>query len=396
MKILTYFADMLRADLAELELKNRRGPLYTFLENQGSVFYSKAYTPAPDTPRSMSVFFSGLPPVESGNVYRTSWPRKSSNWPNAESLLTKLLQLGFKIFIFTATEHARTNLIPGNVAGACQFFATKESLTQALRGTHANEDVFVFYQNFDYHLEVDSLMGSQKAHSKGLVRVVSDIAQLFSSLPDQFFDTYYIFSDHGCEFFEEGKFVSEHLDEGRSRIFLAKTTQSAVCGLKENRNLVSIEDLHFDILWECGYRDGQLQNREWIFIEDYPRGFFRHENRRLTEWLFVHRSGKKYRISACYENDDTERFLTEASAALIAEASDQTVSFGHYLVDYKELQTGSNHQEPDAFFLNREKVHWTPTKRHLLVRLFFAFSKYRRLIIFLDDLLNILRKRPLS
>ena len=77
MRVLFLFIDMLRPNrygLYNQKLENNK--IDNAIIELGGTLYTNCFSPAPDTPRSMASFYTGLSPIENGCNTRVKWPSK--------------------------------------------------------------------------------------------------------------------------------------------------------------------------------------------------------------------------------------------------------------------------------------------------------------------------------
>jgi hypothetical protein len=269
-KVLIYFADMLRADL--LNFHKPGSHLETTLLELGGIFFSRAYTPSPDTPRSLSCFFSGLNPTGHGTDMRTKWPRFSSRTPH-ESLLASLSTAGFSVTaLMPWQEIERGMLFPEDCwNGKVQII--DDPVLAELAVAEAERSV-LFVTDNRYHDVVDLGASFRQSHSFGANLVAKGLKYWLDS---QSWDLVLLFSDHGCKYSWERSSGLYLLDDNRTKItlFLHGKGDSGVKNDSELRSITDIfptlaEALNFsapDSLDGVSLRKGGLNRR--IAIEDY-------------------------------------------------------------------------------------------------------------------------------
>lgn len=75
MKILLAFFDMIRVDHIQMYNPQAEKTVFdTMFQKIGGTLFSKCYTPAPDTPRSLACLWSGYVPSNNGCDTRIKWP----------------------------------------------------------------------------------------------------------------------------------------------------------------------------------------------------------------------------------------------------------------------------------------------------------------------------------
>lgn len=301
-RVLIYFIDMFRAELFE---ENQT----QWMAELGGVHYTNAWSPAPDTPRGLSSFLYGRYPSESGHFTRADYPLPKKKKSNV-SILETFSSNDFAVFVLQSKIDASyVRLVPPTPPQGWRYFTAREELLEALQLVPVDQKIIVFYQNNDYHYEIDRARNSFLGHALGVERVASDIELLTNTLGTSFFNLGYFFSDHGCLFTEEEVDESSWLDERRGRSFLFKT-DFAGAGVVPSSDIIDLPQFHGMILRDVfGVRCGRGL-AGWTVIEDYPLNHFPLENGRLTEWLVLGPSGIRLRCSASHSEPDNEIIAT--------------------------------------------------------------------------------------
>lgn len=203
MKILLYFADMVRADLLNEGSDKDSFDLNRVLNSLGGIRFKNAHTPSPDTPRSLGVFFTGKFPKNNGCVSRSDWPGHSIEESQID-LFTAFLQSGFEVLTCVYPIEVSTGrFFPRRVKKSLQYFRNLGDLS--IRSKNIGGDQLIFIQDNDYHFEVDDRFGHYSAHKAGQKRVARNLEGFLNRFPSEYFDITVVFSDHGCRFSSENQ-----------------------------------------------------------------------------------------------------------------------------------------------------------------------------------------------
>lgn len=197
MKILFFFCDMLRPDKVE------GGQVYDIFKRLGGTWYTNAYTPTPETPRAMAVFYTGLYPAKNGCIKRGMWPYYFQI-PDLENIFSLLLKQGYKNYYYASpySFSPREGIVPKGFDQYAELVFDYKTLVEKV---HADKsDNLCVYAGFDdYHDAVDiyscgSVVSRDKADRVGQTHLKACMEQLLDAAGSDFFDKIIIFSDHGC------------------------------------------------------------------------------------------------------------------------------------------------------------------------------------------------------
>ena len=197
MRILFFFCDMLRPDKVE------NGAVYDIFKRLGGTWYTNAYTPAPETPRAMAAFYTGLYPAKNGCLKRGMWPYYFQN-PDLENIFSLLAKQGYKNYYYASpySFSPKEGIVPKGFDRYAEIvFDYKTLVEKALADKGDNLCVYAGFD--DYHDAVDiyscgSVVSRDEADGVGQTHLKACMEQLLDAAGSDFFDKIIIFSDHGC------------------------------------------------------------------------------------------------------------------------------------------------------------------------------------------------------
>ena len=237
-----FFADMLRANLLFSDADARiRNPLEQLLAQLGGTLFSNCITSAPDTPRSMGIFFSGQSPSSNGLNRRSMWPGPFLS-PSTEVLFGRVIEAGHPLKIVAQSVEAAGLLFPSEIQAHATFFASPEQLA-AQRGPNEPLEI-TFVQSNSYHDVVSARAGHKSAHLEGCRILAEEIQNALDSLALGPGDQFVLFSDHGCKLSNDGYGLHEYINRDRSQVAFYHSDFSNG-SMKANDGLFAMEDIHF-------------------------------------------------------------------------------------------------------------------------------------------------------
>jgi len=203
MRILFFFCDMLRPDKVE------GGQVYDIFKRLGGTWYTKAYTPTPETPRAMAAFYTGLYPAKNGCTKRGMWPYYFQK-PELENIFSLLAKQGYKNYYYASpySFSPKEGIAPKGFDQYAELvFDYKTLVEKALADKSENLCVYAGFD--DYHDAVDiyscgSVVSQDEADEVGQKHLKNCMEQLLDAAGTGFFDKIVIFSDHGCMLKSDG------------------------------------------------------------------------------------------------------------------------------------------------------------------------------------------------
>lgn len=272
MKILIYFADMLRADLVE----KKSNYLIDHLSEVGGTSYTRCYSPGPDTPRGTSCLFSGQFPINNGVTLRDTWPRFGYSSSNP-SIFRKFIDSGYEVVTWLdPADLQRNHSLPPD----CDNQATNVHSLSELKNfcSLGYQNSLVYVQDSGYHDAVDIEYKLSDPHDFGLYKVTE---KLKSVLECDAFDLIVIFSDHGCKFANELSDPFSMVDDNRIRSFLFIHEKGKTPSFKTEQKLTSLADVYPTVLRTAGIPSTGLKfdgtdlsendKDKIIIVEDYSK-----------------------------------------------------------------------------------------------------------------------------
>lgn len=269
MRIMIIFIDMIRANRHfGFDAASENSKFAQFLQRLGGVTYTNCFTQAPDTPRSLATFYSGLPPVENGCDLRYKWPGEYLK--TKDDLFNFLLNYGYHIDFFSNPKERELGLFPD---------------MKKLRITHNNNMDFKLFLSTlskrekqltyislpDFHWAIDDYGATKKGEEFGNSRVNSCIRMLekYGKLED--YDHVFFYSDHGFKFHEEFQLESrfEFVNWDRTNVIFHHYKRNDN-SFAVNTSLTTLTDFFpaFKSLITQGYAF-ELPKCSHITVEDY-------------------------------------------------------------------------------------------------------------------------------
>ncbi|MCQ2603497.1 MAG: hypothetical protein MJ215_00425 [Spirochaetia bacterium] len=197
MKILFFFCDMLRPDKVE------NGAVYKIFSRLGGTWYTSAYTPAPETPRAMACFYTGLYPAENGCTKCGQWPYYFMD-AEKNNIFKFLASEGYKNYYYASpySFSPKEGIVPFGFDRYAEIVFDYKTLIDKA-GNDRNDDLCVYAGFDDYHDAVDiyscgSVVSHDEADAVGQEHLFRCMDMLLDAVGNDFFDKIVIFSDHGC------------------------------------------------------------------------------------------------------------------------------------------------------------------------------------------------------
>lgn len=242
MKILVLFIDMLRPNL--LHTWNPAEPktdLDDWIEKAGGTVYTRAYTPAPDTPRSQAAMWSSRYPKYNGCDVRTKYPMYNLNQPE-NNYLRVFKDAGYQLNFFISEPDRLLGEIPEDFTDSCNY-SKGGLLAEFLSSLTPENDSLTYIVFDDVHHAVNDYYSSKKAISFGARQVRRCLTLINKTLNLNTFDFILIYSDHGfCLQTERMDSAFAQLGDGRCNVFLM-TRKKGENTLTRDTRLHSVMDI---------------------------------------------------------------------------------------------------------------------------------------------------------
>ena len=242
MKILYIFCDMLRAERLQSvnpQIKEKT-PIDRYFERLGGTCFTNAYTPAPDTSRSLACFQTGLMPNKNG--CRKYVQYAADYLETDEHIFKTLYQQGYKIHaLVTPFGPERGDYAHDFFDYVTPYYDFRRAI-EAIKKCNSEKQVTYLVID-DYHDAID-ISATLWGHKTGQKHLSNAFSILFDEIPVDYFDDIFIFSDHGCTL---------DIDYPNPRInklndYLSKITlfwhRKGDSTLKKDNHIVSILDIY--------------------------------------------------------------------------------------------------------------------------------------------------------
>ncbi len=191
-----------------------------WIQDFGGCTYSNCYTPAPDTPRSLACFYTGLYPKLNGCRSRIEWPKYYQN-QNKSTIFELLNDSKYDIY----TNFSRYELEVGVLSNKdLKFVSNFNSFLDVFNSNvieNKDKNSCFFLTLNDYHQCVEDYSSLKRADKKGHEKLIDAFNLFFGKYDKDTFDYIFIFSDHGCV-------LSDDYSDSRKKYFLLNDNRSKV------------------------------------------------------------------------------------------------------------------------------------------------------------------------
>jgi|AntAceMinimDraft_10_1070366.scaffolds.fasta_scaffold01354_6 arylsulfatase A-like enzyme len=199
MKILFVFCDMLRANLLKNFNKNikKNGQIDDLFNRIGGTVYTNCYTPAPDSPRSLASFHTGMYPKNNGCDVRIKWPNFYLN-NNLKTIYDILFENKFEILIHSPKDRLKVGFLPPRLPFKINIYTSLDNFEKSMGKKIAKRNnIFGMISLIDYHKSIRDNGASSLGDYWGQQHLVNAIEHFFDNIDADNFDYIFIFSDHG-------------------------------------------------------------------------------------------------------------------------------------------------------------------------------------------------------
>lgn len=240
MRTVVYFADMLRANLIEFE--SSKNSISSLINSLGGTYFTNCVTSAPDTPRSMAIFFSGLSPKSSGINRRSMWP--GPHLPvDTPTIFDQVIESGLPLYVVDRSIGHSGLFFPAKVQKAAHFFPDLASLYSHLDRASSRDNEVIFIVDKSYHVAVDGRFAHKSASLVGERKIAEGIKKAVAMLQLVDGDQLFVLSDHGCKLSNDDYSELGLMNRDRSQIFFFHS------GLRRDsldkcESLFAMEDVH--------------------------------------------------------------------------------------------------------------------------------------------------------
>lgn len=290
MKILFLFCDMVRADhLQNVNPAVSKGEFDLWFEKLKGIVYTNAYAPGPNTAQSVGCLYTGLYPNRNGCRETGHYPQVYLETEN--HIFNFFKEKNYNIYIYGTPENSKKQFVE-NIFDYSYLSFDPLNIIQKVKSDDT-EDSFTFMTLEDYHSSI-GLSPTEKIGNKiGQLHLSNTFSKIFDILPYDYWDHIFIFSDHGCKFYNESRRGLSVLDYNRTGIMMFwHKKKDAV--IEKNNEIVSIMDIYPTILDIFKEEDSNLDGKSllkshadnYIVVEN--NFFIRPETGfRNTVWCYI-------------------------------------------------------------------------------------------------------------
>lgn len=185
--------DMLMADnLNTLNIESPRNAIDDFMFENGGTLFSNMFTSGPDTPRSLSEFWSGKFSYNNGCKTRAHYP---GHFLNTTSLIEIMYKYGYRMRFLTNKNSFELGMYPSLLEKDIRS-SDLDTFCEELR-LDFSEKQFNFIYIDEYHETINHYGANKNTIRKGQNRVDKLLSDIFDNLEPDSYDLLIIFSDHG-------------------------------------------------------------------------------------------------------------------------------------------------------------------------------------------------------
>jgi hypothetical protein len=275
MKILLLFFDMIRTDHIKLYNPDAKEFAFdAFFSKIGGTLYTHCYSPAPDTPRSMSCLWSGMLPYKNKCDVRIKWPRYFME-ESIHTIFDNVYNRGYDLHLCANENYQQTGLFKIQQSTKPHFYSNPQDFINGIKFT---KDLCCFIANPDSHFVVNDYEVPESSF-----KVTSALMQNYfdNFITPEFIDQFdytFFFSDHGMQTLKERVLSTDKLDllnDGRTNLLMFCHKKGDI-GVKIDTRLCSNIDLYATVEKLSGgedVRDGysllEAPARKALHIEDH-------------------------------------------------------------------------------------------------------------------------------
>ena len=294
MKILMLFIDMLRPNRFGCYNNNLEdNSLDELIRELGGTLYTNCFSPAPDTPRSMACFYSGLLPKDNGCDTRVKWPGKFMK-DGIKTIFDPFIQNNYKMNFFTNPNERQGGLLPPGIEKT-GIHNQNFNLSEFVNEISLAEDHFVFISIPDFHWAMQDWSYTRKGEREAISETRQSLNIIFDHFDKDDFDHIFLFSDHGFKFSAqlEKESIHEFVNRDRTNIFMF-TRERGNIGISYEDKICSIQDVIHTVNEIFGLESeySLINNckRDYVVIEDHFDISSPKVNQNLDIWAVVTKS----------------------------------------------------------------------------------------------------------
>lgn len=245
MRLVIFFADMLRSNLLFSGSGPERDELERLLSNTGGTIFTNCISPAPDTPRSTGVFFTGKLPRENGMKSRSQWPGTTIDQAS-NTLFSDALKNNAKMSVIDQSIGHIQLFFPKEIVAKSKFFSSLDEFLCSTTVRSENSTEIIFIVSMSYHGVVGVRHGHKSAHKAGTREIEAELRNTIEGLRLGKGDHLVLFSDHGCKLSNDTYGDFDLLDRDRAQVVFF-STDFLDKSLSFDSRLLSMRDIHSSI-----------------------------------------------------------------------------------------------------------------------------------------------------
>ena len=299
MKVLMIFIDMVKGvDLSKNKSKMQTRAFKNYLDKLGGTIFTNTFTEGPDTPRSMSSFYTGKKPSENGCIDRLRWPEYFLN--TEETIFDYFIDNNFKLDFFSNPNERANGLFPKKISQLKNVHNETINLNHFIDELTLSDDQLLFISLPDLHFSMDDIGYNLLGEFYGYYNVIKSLNIIFNRFHKDIFDNILIFSDHGFKYRSQLAFEkrSFSLNRDRTQVFLFSRNKFDN-SINYSENLLALSDVfHVFRFLKKDINIDLIQNlisfkRDYILIEDHSK-FNNEYGQFIGKWAYV--NSKHYYI----------------------------------------------------------------------------------------------------
>lgn len=230
---------MVRPNLLQTFNKSivKKSGLDEWFEKLGGISFVNCYTPAPDTPRTLSCLYTGKRPAENGCETRLQWPYYYLK-KNNKTIFDIFSDLDYGMYLIADQSRIDLGMFPSNLSKDAKVLNNLDDLNKYKNDISSKKNSFMFVDFPDYHYAVNDYYGLNYSHNLGVEKLSNSFEIFFSIIPYTNFDHIFIFSDHGFKMVgDKNYFDLTYLpSDNRSKVLMFHHK-------KHDKNIETVEDL---------------------------------------------------------------------------------------------------------------------------------------------------------
>ena len=341
MRVLFLFIDMLRPNrygLYNQKLENNK--IDNAIIELGGTLYTNCFSPAPDTPRSMASFYTGLSPIENGCNTRVKWPSKFLN-KNIETIFDNFLKNEYKLDFFSNPNERKGGLFPPLISDL-DVHNNDFNLNHFTHNISLHKNHLIFISIPDFHWAHQDWGYTKKGERIAISETSNSLDIVFNNLNKDDFDHIFLFSDHGFKFNYQIRKESWYnfLNRDRSNIFLFHRAKFD-SEIKYDDKLCSIQDLKYTVDEIFGnpnvlslFSDNQ---RDYIVCEDHLSIDAPEVNQNVDIWALITKNEVYFRTLNHAILEKNRHIVSENIIPEYDEILKKESQFGRYKDEHEKV-----------------------------------------------------------